>query len=68
MLSCSQSQVAYCLCCLHSGNDIAQMGRSGRHPARQKEECQMAWQSNTRGKSVMTELCVRVRALSLFRC
>lgn len=42
---------------LHSDNDIAQMGRSGIQTDR---ECQMAWQSNTRGTSVMTELCVPV--------
>lgn len=32
VVSCSQRQVKYCLCCLHSGNDRAQMVRLGNWP------------------------------------
>lgn len=63
VVSCSQSQVTCCLCCLHSGNDIAQMGRSGIQPDRQSVSGGVAVKYQGEVCDDQAEC-----ALSLFRC
>lgn len=59
--------MACSLCCLHSGSDIAQMGRSGMQPDRHRQTVSVRWRGCEipEGESAMTELCVCVCLVSV---